>query len=194
MISNPTTTQLTDRFAHAFAYAFSLHRHQRRKVRPIPYIAHLMSVAALVLEDGGSEDEAVAALLHDAVEDQGGEATRSQILQQFGPEVVAIVDACTEPPRQPGQGWRQHKQRYLNQIQQADESAQRVILADKAHNLRSLLINLDMQGDSIWGRFAGTKEDYLWLYQSLGELFEMSVPGSLINQVRLSIQQLLKRA
>jgi len=155
-------------------------------------MAHLMSVAALVLEDGGSETEAMAALLHDAVEDQGGEATRSLILQQFGPEVVAIVDACTEPPREAGQSWREHKLAYLQQIQQAGPEAQRVALADKLHNLRSLLINIEIYGDDIWERFEGSKEDYLWFYQALVEFFEAECHGPMVDQFAGGIRHLIE--
>jgi (p)ppGpp synthase/HD superfamily hydrolase len=192
MICNLSAPILSDRLADAVDFALSLHRYQTRKVRPIPYIAHLMSVAALVLEDGGSEDEAIAALLHDAVEDQGGAATRAEILQRFGPWVVAIVDACTEPPRQPGQSWRDHKQAYLNQIAQASQSAQRVALADKLHNVRSLIENLALQGDTIWGRFTAAPDDYLWLYQSLADLFDQALPGHLTAQFKATVNQLLQ--
>ncbi|WP_346294429.1 HD domain-containing protein [Sphaerothrix gracilis] len=96
MACNRQPAVLSNRFADAFAYTLSLHRHQCRKVQPVPYIAHLMGVAALVLEDGGSEDEAIAALLHDAVEDQGGEPIRIQIRHRYGEFILALVDACTE--------------------------------------------------------------------------------------------------
>ncbi|WP_017302238.1 HD domain-containing protein [Nodosilinea nodulosa] len=193
MISNPPVPALSDRLADAFAVVLNLHRDQTRKVRPIPYIAHLMSVAALVLEDGGSEDEAIAALLHDAIEDQGGVPTRAKLLQRFGPQVIAIVDVCTEPPRQPDQSWRDHKLAYLRQVAQAPEVAQRVVLADKLHNVRSLLENLALQGDVIWSRFAATPEDYLWLYRSLTDLFDRALPGHLTTQLKAAVTQLSQR-
>ena len=188
MICKPSAPILSDRLADAFALALSLHRYQTRKVQPIPYIAHLMSVAALVLEDGGSENEAIAALLHDAVEDQGGASTRAEILQRFGPQVTAIVDACTEPPRQLSQSWRDHKLAYLRQVEQAPESAQRVVLADKLHNVRSLLTNLGLYGNDTWNHFTATREDYLWFYVSLAAIFEQTLPGPLTNEFSAAIR------
>lgn len=193
MICSSNSTLLTNRFADAFAFALSLHAHQVRKVRPVPYMAHLMSVAALVLEDGGNETEAIAALLHDAVEDQGGAATRIAILHRFGPEVVALVDVCTEPPRQPDQSWRFHKVAYLHQVQQGSEGAKRVVLADKLHNLRSLLVNLDQQGNAIWAKFAGSREDYFWFYGLLAELFEADCQSSLASEFGQKVRQLQSR-
>ena len=188
MISEPPAIILSDRLADAFTVALGLHRHQPRKVRPIPYIAHLMSVAALVLEDGGSEHEAIAALLHDAIEDQGGAPTRAKLLQRFGPQVIAIVDVCTEPPRQTGQSWRDHKLAYLSQVAQATQSAQRVVLADKLHNVRSLLTNLGLYGNDTWNHFTATEEDYLWFYQSLAALFEQALPGPLTDEFSAAVR------
>lgn len=141
-MTNFSPVILSDRFADAFAYALQLHRHQLRKVRAIAYISHPMAVASLVIEDGGSEDEAIAALLHDAVEDQGGEPIRIEIRHRYGSNVAAIVEDCTIPPRTASQTWKQHKLMYLDQIQRSSPAAQRVILADKLHNVRSLITNL----------------------------------------------------
>lgn len=185
---------LSDRFADAFTYAFHLHRYQFRKVNAVPYISHLMSVAALVLEDGGSEDEAIAALLHDAVEDQGGEPIRVEILHRYGSRVAAIVDACTVPPRAPRQTWKSHKLDYLAQIRNAPPEAQRVILADKLHNLRSLILNLHQTGESIWTSFAANKLDNLWLHQALADLFEQHIHSSMVAEFRQQLHTLLRLA
>lgn len=182
---------LSDRFADAFTFALQLHRHQYRKVRSIPYISHLMAVAALVLEDGGSEDEAIAALLHDAVEDQGGEPIRTEILRRFGANVTAIVDACTMPPRAPTQSWKSHKLTYLDQIRRASPAAQRVILADKLHNVRSLIANLKQTGENTWSAFAANKADNIWLHQALADLFEAHSCSHLVADFRQEVNTLL---
>ncbi|OLP17018.1 hypothetical protein BST81_18765 [Leptolyngbya sp. 'hensonii'] len=185
---------LSDRFADAFTYALHLHRYQSRKVNAVPYISHLMAVAALVLEDGGSEDEAIAALLHDAVEDQGGEPIYTEILRRYGSQVAEIVHDCTIPPCSASQPWKSHKLDYLNQIRHASPEAQRVILADKLHNVRSLITNLRQTGESAWSAFAASKKDNLWLHQALADLFEQHVHSSLVAEFRQQIHILLSLA
>lgn len=155
---------LTQRFEQALLYAFHLHAHQLRKGGSIPYISHLMGVAALVLEDGGDEDSAIAALLHDAVEDQGGAAIRNEIQQQFGDRVLQIVDACTESDQVPKPPWKLRKQQALVQLRQATPEAQRVMLADKLHNLRSIWADWQRQGDQVWDRFNASRTEVLWFY------------------------------
>ena len=171
MTLTQSTTQLTDRFEQALIYAHRLHKDQVRKVSGVPYISHLLSVAALVLEDGGSEDEAIAALLHDAVEDQGGLATREVIRQQFGEAVVAIVDGCTESHTVPKPPWSERKARYLEQLQSGSASVRRIALADKLHNARSLLRDWDIMGDRIWTSFATNPEELLAFYEKLLSLY-----------------------
>ncbi len=162
---------LSEQFTDALTYACQLHRHQTRKADGTPYIAHLLSVAALVLEDGGSETEAIAALLHDAVEDQGGETTRQAILERFGAEVTAIVDGCTESMQTPKPPWRDRKRQYLENLRCADASVVRVSLADKLHNARSLLFQLQRQGTTVWQHFHQPPGDTLWFYQELLALY-----------------------
>ncbi|MDG2618054.1 HD domain-containing protein [Thermoleptolyngbya sichuanensis XZ-Cy5] len=147
-------------------YAFHLHQHQLRKGSSVPYISHLMSVAALVLEDGGNEDAAIAALLHDAIEDQGGNATRNEIRKQFGDAVLRIVDACTESNETPKPSWKERKLRAIAQLQQAEPAIQRVILADKLHNLRCIWADWQRQGDRVWQRFNASPADILWFYRA----------------------------
>jgi (p)ppGpp synthase/HD superfamily hydrolase len=166
---NPTITEsiLSSRFEAALVYATQLHSHQLRKGTRIPYISHLLSVAALVLEDGGNEDEAIAALLHDAVEDQGGEPTQTEILQRFGERVVAIVDGCTDTDVIPKPPWRERKQGYLDHLRVADPGVVRVSLADKLHNARSTLRDLQHTGAEVWQRFKAGREGTLWFYRQL---------------------------
>ncbi|MEW5868980.1 MAG: HD domain-containing protein [Chloroflexota bacterium] len=162
---------LTDRFGQALQYAFELHREQRRKGSDTPYMAHLLGVASLVLEDGGDEDSAIAALFHDAVEDQGGLETLEKIRKRFGERVAEIVDSCTDSYEIPKPPWRGRKERYLAHLRQASADARRVALADKLYNARSILYDLERIGDDVWGRFRGGKEGTLWYYQSLVESF-----------------------
>jgi len=189
-MTNPPDVVLSDRLADAFAYSLQLHRYQSRKVSPMPYISHLMAVTALVLEDGGSEDEAIAALLHDAVEDQGGEPIRAEILRRYGSNVAAIVDACTIPPWAASQSWKSHKLAYLDQLRRASPAAQRIILADKLHNVRSLITNLRRTGENTWSAFAANKADNIWLHQVLAELFEAYYCRYLVADFRQEVNTL----
>lgn len=163
--------QLSHRFEQALVFASQLHAQQTRKSGNIPYISHLLSVTALVLEDGGDEDEAIAALLHDAIEDQGGLPTREKILSLFGPAVTAIVDGCTESVTKPKPPWRDRKLKYLELMSHASDSVLRVSMADKLHNARSLLAECYREGDAVWQKFHGGKDGTLWFYRSLLQIY-----------------------
>ena len=184
------TVKLTERFEQALVYATRLHATQIRKATGVPYITHLLSVTALVLEDGGNEDEAIAALLHDAVEDQGGKATRAEIYRLFGEQVVAIVDGCTEFDSLPKPPWRDRKQRYLEQLRQGSSSVRRVALADKLHNARSLLSDYRQQGDEIWSMFGAGKEGMLWFYHSLLWVYRSTGSNPLVEELARVIGEL----
>ena len=146
LYNNTRANVLGERFETALVYALRLHRHQRRKVTGVPYICHLLAVAAMVIEAGADEDCAIAALLHDAVEDQGGSSTLLAIRQQFGGRVAEYVSACSAPSRRGNQDWRSHKIDYLAQIEAAPVAVKQIVLADKLHNGRSLLSNLSQFG------------------------------------------------
>ena len=191
-MTEQTLTHLTPQFEAALVYATQLHAQQRRKVTRIPYIAHLLSVTALVLEDGGSEEEAIAALLHDAVEDQGGAATRAEICRRFGSDVTAIVDGCTEPDKTPGMAWKEHKRLYLQQLRQASPQVRRVALADKLHNARSLLVNFRLEGESIWNQFKGGKENVLWLGNAQLELFRQTSNSWMVAELEGAVRELTR--
>jgi (p)ppGpp synthase/HD superfamily hydrolase len=163
---------LTNRFAEALQYAAVLHNHQVRKGSNIPYVSHLLSVAALVLEHGGDEDQAIAALLHDAVEDQGGQETLEEIRRRFGERVADLVAGCTDSFDTPKPPWRQRKETYLAHLLVASPEVRLVSLADKVHNARSLLATLRREGDAAWGYFKGGKTGTLWYYQSLLAAFQ----------------------
>lgn len=166
MQNNTHTNVLSDRFETALSYALRLHRWQRRKVTGVPYICHLLAVAAMVIEAGADEECAIAALLHDAVEDQGGSTTLFAIEEQFGPQVAAYVSACSAPSPVGCQSWRSHKLAYLAQIETAPIAVKQIVLADKLHNGRSLLSHLSQFGPSVWSEFRGRPTDIIWLYRA----------------------------
>jgi (p)ppGpp synthase/HD superfamily hydrolase len=168
---NRKPTRLTARFEDALVYATQLHSGQNRKRSDVPYIAHLLAVTALVLEDGGDEDQAIAALLHDAVEDQGGLATLEEIRRRYGNSVAAIVEGCTDAYSIPKPPWRERKESYIASLHGADPAVRRVSLADKVHNARSTLRDLTRDGETVWTRFNGGKEGTLWYYHQLIDAF-----------------------
>lgn len=162
---------LTDKFRSALLYALDLHADQVRKNKDIPYFAHLLSVAALVMEAGGNEDEVIAALLHDTVEDQGGRKRLTQIRDRFGPQVALIVDGLTDSYRTPKPPWRDRKETYLQELKSASRSIVLVSLADKVHNARAIYRDLKREGPVIWSQFNGGKTGTLWYYNQLRDIF-----------------------
>lgn len=186
---------LSSRFSHALSFAFELHRDQFRKGNQKPYIAHLLAVAALIIESGGSEDEAIAGLLHDAPEDQGGLDTLEQIRSQFGDQVAAIVDGCTDTYITPKPSWRERKETYLRHLPGASVQVRRVSLADKLNNSMSILRDYNVFGEEIWDRFSGGKEGTLWYYRSLVRIFRESGSDWMtleLERVVGEIEQLVK--
>lgn len=165
---------LTDRYTAAFEHARSLHRDEVRKGTTIPYLSHLMSVSALVLEYGGTEDQAIAALLHDAAEDHGGQGVITDLRSRFGDVVADIVSACLDSlvaDRNAKAPWLERKQAYLAHVADMRPDAVVVSAADKLHNARAVLADYRRHGDELWGRFnsaagwAGT----CWYYGALAE-------------------------
>jgi len=172
---------LGDAFAQAVAYAVELHRHQARKGTAIPYLTHLVAVCSLVLEDGGTEDEAIAALLHDGPEDQGGEPILAEIRGRFGDEVATIVDGLSDSLTAVGtrkEAWRPRKERYLRRLANEPESVLRVSLADKLHNARSISVDVAAEGETVWDRFHAGRTDQAWYFTSLLAIFERRLPTS----------------
>lgn len=181
---------LTSRFSEALVYAAELHQLQVRKGTNTPYLAHLLAVAALVLEDGGDEDQAIAALLHDAVEDQGGLPTLEQIRFRFGEAVTGIVDACSDTYLTPKPPWRERKERYLNHLKSADAGVLRVSLADKLHNARAILRDLRLQGADVWLRFNGGRSGTLWYYRSLVEIFSQVFLSPMVEDLKQVVEEI----
>jgi (p)ppGpp synthase/HD superfamily hydrolase len=174
---------LSPRFAEAVAWAIELHGDQVRKGTPIPYVSHLLAVAALVLEGGGSEDEAIAAVLHDTLEDT--DATARDIEERFGRDVAQIVLACTDTTESPKPPWRPRKEAYLRHLAEeaTTDGALLVAAADKLHNARSILADLRRDGDQLWTRFNAGPEDQLWYYRSLVDILSRRLPGPLTDEL-----------
>jgi (p)ppGpp synthase/HD superfamily hydrolase len=172
---------LTDRFVDAVRYAIELHRSQLRKATSIPYVTHLFAVCSLVLEDAGTEDEAIAGLLHDGPEDQGGTAVLDEIRTRFGVVVAEIVKGLSDAMPSPGETkapWRERKERYLLHLRGAPSSVLRVSLADKLHNARSIQVDLRADGEAVWGRFNAGRSKQAWYYGELLAIFERRLPDS----------------
>jgi hypothetical protein len=178
------------RFRDALQFAALLHAEHTRKGTSIPYVSHLMAVASLVMENGGSEDAAIAALLHDALEDRPEAVTVSSLQSLFGSDVRRIVVACSDGLTTDGRSrdevsWRERKQRYIAHLEEADPDAPLVALADKVHNARAILRDLRAtnDADAFWGRFNASRADQFWYYGTLAELFARRFPGPLATEL-----------
>jgi GTP pyrophosphokinase len=182
--------KLGPRFLRAFDFAAEKHAGQTRKASTIPYIAHLMGVASLALEFGGDEDIAIAALLHDVVEDCGGAPMLKEVQRRFGSRVAKIVDGCTDSDTYPKPPWRERKENYLRHLHSADAETRLVSAADKLNNVRSILSDYREVGESIWARFNGGREGTLWYYRALLEEFLRGKPNRLIRELELAIREL----
>jgi len=181
---------LSDRFTEALIYARELHATQVRKGSGVPYIAHLLGVASIALEYGANEDEAIAALLHDAIEDQGGNATREEIRRRFGDIVTEIVDGCTDADTIPKPPWRQRKEDYIAHLPRASASVRLVSAADKLYNAATILKDYRILGDSIWSRFKGGKEGSLWYYRALVVAFRQVESTPLVDELDRVVSEL----
>jgi len=181
---------MTSRFEQALVFATQLHKEQRRKGSGVAYISHLLSVTALVIEHGGDEDEAIAALLHDAIEDQGGPQTREKIRGRFGDRVTEIVDGCTDSEIIPKPPWKGRKLAYIAHLGGASASIRLVSAADKLHNARSILNDHRTMGEEIWNRFAGRKEGTLWYYRSVLDVLSQADRTPLVEELDRVVSQL----
>ncbi len=181
---------LSDHFDSAFLLAHSLHREQPRKKTDIPYIAHLMAVTAIVLEAGGDEDLAIAALLHDAVEDQGGQLTLEIIRQRFGERVAGIVLECSDTDIEPKPPWRARKEAYIAHLANASNGAILVSLADKLHNARAILADYRAIGDKVWDRFKAGRDEVLWYYRELVKAFQARTRSPLVVELNRVVEEI----
>jgi (p)ppGpp synthase/HD superfamily hydrolase len=186
--------KLTSRFTDAFAFAFEVHREQSKKGTPVPYISHLLEVAGLVLSYGGNEDEAIAALLHDAVEDHPDIASFETIGKRFGGRVAAIVESCSDATVIPKPPWRPRKEKYIAHLRDADESVLMVAAADKLANARAVMKDYREVGEQVWDRFNAGKPDQLWYYRAVTKaLAEAAGNGrarALVEELKRAVAEL----
>lgn len=174
---------LTARFDDAFRYAHELHAGQTRKGTTAPYIGHLMGVASIVLDDGGNEDEAIGALLHDAAEDQGGRPRLEDIRRRFGDAVARIVEDCTDSWETPKKPWAERKRLYVEHARGLAASSLRVSAADKVHNAYAILRDLRNSGEAVWGRFNAAPDDIVSYYESLVRAYREAGGGRLVDEL-----------
>lgn len=179
-----------DKFEDALTYAARLHRDQTRKGANVPYVTHLLAIASIVGESGGTEDEVVAALLHDAPEDRGGRKRLEDIRARFGDGVADIVDGCTDTYEDPKPDWRPRKETYVAHVREVPAPVQLVSAADKLHNARSILADLRSLGDELWDRFTGGKEGTLWYYRALVEAFEAAGTNAVVEELDRVVREI----
>lgn len=163
---------LSEKFDEALAYAHDLHRDQTRKGGEIPYVSHLLAVSSLVLEGGGDEEQAIAGLLHDALEDQGDKISYEDLQKRFGSRVAGIVRACSDTEVVPKPPWRERKQSYLDSLEHESADVLLVSAADKLHNARATLADTLYSESDVWSRFKAGRADQEWYYRALVRLFE----------------------
>jgi (p)ppGpp synthase/HD superfamily hydrolase len=176
---------LSRRFDEAFQFASDLHRTQTRKSSGTPYISHLMAVAAIALEYGATEDEAIAALLHDAVEDQGGPPVLAEIRTRFSDDVAEIVDGCTDTDQVHKPSWWPRKVRFIERLAGAPYSVRLVVAADKLHNVQSVLSDYRRHREDLWPRFTGGKGGTLWFYRAVDDTLRQAARADETDMIRL---------
>jgi (p)ppGpp synthase/HD superfamily hydrolase len=184
------TTQLGEKFEQALLFALRIHAGQTRKGSRTPYYAHVLGVASLVLEDGGSETEAIAALLHDTAEDGGGQRTLDQIRAQFGEEIAGIVLDCSDTLETPKPPWRARKQAHIDHLQTSRPESVRIMLADKVHNATNLLHSLHERGPAVWENFKGGREGTLWYFREMHAVFSQTRSGCLLDEFARLIMEI----
>ncbi len=185
---------LGPRLQQAFRYAAAKHAGQTRKKTPVPYLSHLMAVASLVLEGGGDEDLAIAALLHDVVEDCGGRPRLEEIRKKFGPRVAKIVEGCTDSFTDPKPPWLERKKGYLSHLKNEDRETRLVSACDKLHNVRTVLADYREQGESVWERFQGKRDGTLWYYRAISDEFQRRGRNGITRELEIAVSQLEKAA
>ena len=184
---------LTARFAEAVEYARAHHTHDVRQATTVPYLAHLLAVSALVLEHGGDETAAIAALLHDVVEDGGGKPALAEIDERFGAQVAAIVEGCSDTTAAVKEDWTLRKEGYLEHLESAPPDVLLVSAADKLHNARSVLSDLVEYGEGLWARFDRGPHEQLWYYGSLRDTFRRRLPGRLANELDRTVRDINRK-
>jgi (p)ppGpp synthase/HD superfamily hydrolase len=190
MTNSAADPVLSSRFVEAVAFAIRVHAKQSRKGGEIPYVAHLLGVASLVLEAGGDEDLAIAGLLHDAIEDT--DTTAQDLESAFGQRVAGIVEACTDAHVTPKPEWRERKARYLDHLRSPETPIEVLVVsrADKLHNARAILFDYREVGAQLWSRFKEGPEQQRWYYGSLVDIFTERLPGPMTDELSRVVHDL----
>ncbi|MGH9773989.1 MAG: HD domain-containing protein [Candidatus Acidiferrales bacterium] len=181
---------LGPRFRKAMVYSACLHSRQARRGTDRPYIGHLLGVAAIVLQYGGDEDQAIAALLHDAVEDQGGRATLDAIRRRFGERVAKIVEGCTDAFETPKPPWLERKKKYIENVRHEPAEVRLVSAADKLYNVREIIQDYRVHGEAVWQRFQGGREGSLRYYRELVHAFREAESNELVEELDRAVSEL----
>ena len=180
----------SNRIVDAFAFAHEIHADHTRKGSGVPYITHVMAVAAIVGEHGGDEDSFIAALLHDAVEDGEGHATLEQIRAQFGTRVADLVEACSDAFVKPKPEWRERKERFITAMRNADPDVKLIVAADKLHNICATIGDYERIGEDLWARFNGGREGTLWYYAAIAEALADGWDHPLVDDLAATVESL----
>src|SRR5258705_9444278 len=182
--------RLSRQFEKALTYATRIHGGQLRKKTRIPYIAHILGVAAIAMEYRANETEAIAALLHDAVEDCGGARRLRDIERKFGKDVAKIVEGCTDTDQTPKPPWLERKKAYVAHVRNAPMPTKLVSASDKLHNIRAILMDYRKEGERLWRRFNGGKQGALWYYRVLVDPFTGKRIQTLVQELDPTLTQL----
>jgi (p)ppGpp synthase/HD superfamily hydrolase len=186
--------KLSSKFADAFNYALEKHGGQTRKGTPRPYIGHLIGVASIVLQYGGDEEQAIAALLHDAPEDAGGYPTLEEIREKFGERVARIVEGCTDTFDEPKPPWRPRKEKYIEHVGHAAPDTLLVSAADKLYNVREIILDHRAHGEKVWERFAGKRDGTLWYYRALVGAYRRALAHAIVDDFDREVSELERLA
>ncbi len=189
-LKSQKVTPLGARFERALLFATRKHAGQHRKGTAVPYVAHLLGVASLVLEAGGDEDLAIAALLHDVVEDCGGAPMLREVRRRFGKRVAHTVDGCTDSDLDPKPPWLERKKAYIAHLQTADSDTRLVSAADKLYNVRSIVAAYRQVGEKVWERFQGKRDGTLWYYRTLLDEFKRKKANPLTRELEQAVLEL----
>ena len=183
-----------EKFEDALVYAARLHRGQTRKSTGVPYVTHLLAVASIVGENGGTEDEAVAALLHDAPEDTGGETRLAEIRARYGETVAEIVAGCSDTYEDPKPPWRERKETFIARLAGAPVPVRLVVSADKLHNARSVVADYRALGEGLWGRFNGGRDGTLWYYRAVADALQKAGGGPVVDELDRAVAEMERLA
>lgn len=188
--------QYSDRLLRAMAVAAQIHGTQVRKHTTIPYLSHLLGACSIALDYGATEDEAIAALLHDAIEDGRPTAAARATVWSFGDEVGRIVEGCTDADTHPNPPWRERKEAYVARLATEDRPVLLVSASDKLHNARSIVRDLSGVGEAVWERFSVPKADTLWYYRSLVTTFRCNPAHTpaLIDELDRTVTEMARLA